>query len=189
MYKNTVIKNIQKFVIGLSWDYNEKYSNDLDIILLLLNSEGKLISPKHLIYYDNLISPDGAIQHTGDNLTGKGEGNDEVITGYLELLDPEIRKILVCINLCDITGLRTFKTVDSASVNIDVRDFKTPQMEISIQELYQDSTEIMFGYFEKDNDNHWNFYFLLDGLRQGINNLLKPFLKDSNINFLLKEGR
>ena len=101
MYKNTVIKNIQKFVIGLSWDYNEEHSNDLDIIVLLLNSKGKLISPEHLIYYDNLVSPDGAVQHTGDNLTGKGEGNDEVVTGYLELLDPEIRKILVCINLCD----------------------------------------------------------------------------------------
>ena len=88
-----------------------------------------------------------------------------------------------------LTGLRTFKTVDNANVNIDVRDFKTPQMEIAIQELYQESSEIMFGCFEKDDDNNWNFYFILDGLRQGINNLLKPFLKDNNINFLLKEGR
>ena len=52
---------------------------DLDASALLLAESGKVVSDGHFVFYNNLTSPDGSVEHTGDNLTGEGEGDDEAI--------------------------------------------------------------------------------------------------------------
>src|SRR5262245_13111185 len=66
-------------LVGLGWDTRttDGAAFDLDASAILLNDTDKVISDKHFIFFNNLTSPDGTVEHTGDNLTGEGEGDDE----------------------------------------------------------------------------------------------------------------
>src|SRR3954468_7599241 len=67
--------------IGLGWDPRDSIgdSYDLDASVFMLDQNGKLPSKNHFIFFNNLTSPCGGVVHTGDNLTGAGEGDDEQI--------------------------------------------------------------------------------------------------------------
>ena len=69
-------------LVGLGWDtnrYDGGYDFDLDASVFLLGENGKLQRDEDFIFYNNLRSRNDAVVHTGDNLTGEGEGDDEVI--------------------------------------------------------------------------------------------------------------
>jgi len=68
-------------LIGLGWDTRttDGAAFDLDASAIVLNDTDKVISDKHFIFFNNLPSPDGTVEHTGDNLTGEGEGDDEQV--------------------------------------------------------------------------------------------------------------
>ncbi len=79
---NTSIGGIQKFVVGMGWDTNETDSGqsfDLDASAFMLTASGKVLSESHFVFYNNLKSPEGCVEHTGDNRTGDGDGDDESI--------------------------------------------------------------------------------------------------------------
>ena len=68
-------------VVGLGWDVRTTTGTDfdLDASAIVLGADGKVLSDKHFIFFNNLTSPDGTVEHTGDNLTGEGEGDDEQV--------------------------------------------------------------------------------------------------------------
>ncbi|MFE0137820.1 TerD family protein, partial [Streptomyces sp. NPDC059037] len=68
-------------LVGLGWDVRTTTGTDydLDASALLVDESGKVPSSGHFVFYNNLKSPDGSVEHTGDNLTGEGEGDDEVV--------------------------------------------------------------------------------------------------------------
>ncbi len=62
-----------------------------------------MLSDQHFVFFNNLRSPDGSIEHTGDNLTGEGEGDDEVINVDLAGVPPEIDSIVFPVSIYDAT--------------------------------------------------------------------------------------
>ena len=91
-------------LVGLGWDTN-KYDGqedfDLDASAFLLGANGKLIRDEDFVFYNNLNGRDGAVVHTGDNRTGDGDGDDEVIIIDFEKLPPEIERIAICVTIDD----------------------------------------------------------------------------------------
>lgn len=88
----------------LVWDVkavDTGFDFDLDSSVFLLGSNEKLISDNHFIFYNNLTSPDPAksVQHTGDNLTGIGEGDDEVIKVNLQQVPADVQKIVITVTI------------------------------------------------------------------------------------------
>ncbi len=83
-------------VVGLGWDVRTTTGADydLDASALLLNEAGKVVSDRHFVFYNNLTSPDGSVEHTGDNLTGEGDGDDESIKVGLSAVPAEIQRIV-----------------------------------------------------------------------------------------------
>src|SRR6201999_2813785 len=75
-------------IVGLGWDARttDGAQFDLDASAIVCNASGTVYSPPHFIFFNNLQSPDGAVQHTGDNLTGEGAGDDEQIRVNLAAL-------------------------------------------------------------------------------------------------------
>ncbi len=67
--------------VGLGWDVRTTTGADfdLDASALVCGADGKVIDDSHFVFFNNLKSPDGSVEHTGDNLTGEGEGDDESI--------------------------------------------------------------------------------------------------------------
>ncbi|CAM5298384.1 Chemical-damaging agent resistance protein C OS=Streptomyces fumanus OX=67302 GN=GCM10018772_01730 PE=3 SV=1 [Streptomyces fumanus] len=83
-------------IVGLGWDVRTTTGTDfdLDASALLLNSSGKVASDAHFVFFNNLKSPDGSVEHTGDNLTGEGEGDDEQIKVDLAAVPADVEKIV-----------------------------------------------------------------------------------------------
>ncbi len=86
---------LKKIRIGLSWDMKPGVEADLDASVLLLNNSGKLVTDTALVFYNNLTSFDESVQHAGDNRTGSGDGDDEVIT--IDLVKTKADTILIAI--------------------------------------------------------------------------------------------
>lgn len=89
--------------IGLGWDINTTDTGaDFDLAsVFLLNAKEKLISDEHFIFYNNLYSPAPAksVKHMGDNLTGEGDGDDEVIIVDLRKIPIEVSLIVVTVTI------------------------------------------------------------------------------------------
>ena len=109
-------------LVGLGWDtnrYDGGYDFDLDASAFLLNENGKLIKDEDFVFYNNLIGRNGAVVHTGDNLTGDGDGDDEVIMIDFTKLPSEIKKIAICVTIHDAVARgQNFGQVSNAYVRV-----------------------------------------------------------------------
>ena len=122
---------LKQILCGLGWDVAPKSGGffggnkqfDLDSSVFCLNAEKKLTDVKNIIYFGNLRHSSSAIAHQGDNLTGAGEGDDEVINIDLPLIPPDIAYLVFAINIykCD-NRRQDFSMVDNAFVRLVNRE-------------------------------------------------------------------
>lgn len=95
---------LSKIIVGLGWDTN-KYSGgfdfDLDASVFLLDANNKASGIQDFIFYNNLQGGNGSVIHTGDNLTGEGEGDDEQIKVDLKNVPENIQKIAFAVTIYD----------------------------------------------------------------------------------------
>jgi tellurium resistance protein TerZ len=107
---------LSKVRMGLGWDAMRKkglfgsraQSIDLDASALLFDSSGGLVDQ---VWFQQLRSKDGSVQHTGDNLTGAGEGDDESIKVDLSQVPPTVATIVFTVN--SFTG-QDFSQIENA---------------------------------------------------------------------------
>ncbi len=98
---------LKQIMCGLGWDvaersggfFNRNQDFDLDSSVICLNADKKLTDVKNIIYFGNLRHSSDAIAHQGDNLTGAGEGDDEIINIDLPLIPPDIVYLVFVINI------------------------------------------------------------------------------------------
>lgn len=91
---------LSKVFIGAGWDMKKAGATmDADLMATLLTSSGKVRNEKDVIYFNNKGKDGDAIWHSGDNLTGAGDGDDEVINVDLSKVPAEISKITFTINI------------------------------------------------------------------------------------------
>lgn len=92
---------LNKIAVGLAWDARSTDGTpfDLDAAAFLLGANGKVLNDNGFIFYNNLKSPEGSVVHTGDNRTGAGEGDDEVINVELSKVPAEIVEIAITITI------------------------------------------------------------------------------------------
>ena len=107
--------------VGLGWNASSVPGKtfDADASAFLLNAEGKLSDGKNFVYYHNKKSPCGAVELLGDNLTGDGDGDDEIIKIDLTKLKPEIVKIVIAVSIHDAANRRqNFGQISEAYVRL-----------------------------------------------------------------------
>lgn len=119
--------SLKQLMCGLGWDVAPKSGGffggnkqfDLDSSVLCLNADKKLVDVKNIIYFGNLRHSSSAIAHQGDNLTGAGEGDDEVINIDLPLIPADIVYLVFTINIykCD-QRRQDFSMVENAFVRL-----------------------------------------------------------------------
>ena len=115
-------KTMTMALVGLGWDINRYeggYDFDLDASAFLLGANGKVRRDEDFIFYGNLKSQDGSVRHTGDNLTGEGEGDDEVLIINFAKVPPDVQKIAVTVTIYDAEKRRqNFGQVSNAYVRV-----------------------------------------------------------------------
>ena len=170
--------NAPKFSVGLGWDTNSSSTGtnfDLDASVFVLGENKKLVSDAHFIFYNNLKSPDGAVEHTGDNLTGAGDGDDEQILVDLSKIDSQATEICIVVTIHEaVARNQNFGQVRNAFIRI----FDTITQEFILMfELDEDfsiETAVEFGRIYKRN-NEWKFEAVGVGMKGGLQDYLNKY--------------
>ncbi|MBT0671479.1 TerD family protein [Novosphingobium profundi] len=87
--------------VGLGWDVRKTDGQafDLDAAAFILGDNEKVISDSHFIFYNNKTSPDGSVEHGGDNRTGEGDGDDETIKIDFAKLPANVKKVVIAVTI------------------------------------------------------------------------------------------
>ncbi|MGV9567380.1 TerD family protein [Streptomyces sp. NPDC003480] len=163
--------------IGLGWDVRTTTGADydLDASALLLNTSGKVVSDQHFIFYNNLRSPDGSVEHTGDNLTGEGEGDDEVIKVNLAVVPVSVDKIVfpVSIHDADARG-QSFGQVRNAYIRVVNQAGGREIARYDLSEDASSETAMVFGELYR-HGGEWKFRAVGQGYASGLRGIASDF--------------
>ncbi|MGD6957245.1 TerD family protein [Rossellomorea aquimaris] len=162
---------LSKVMVGLGWDTN-KYDGgndfDLDASIFLLDSTGKCSSEKDFIFYNQLIGGNGSIEHTGDNLTGEGDGDDEQVKVNLSSVPAAVEKISFVITIHDAEARnQNFGQVSNAFVRIVNEDNNEEIIRYDLGEDFSIETAIIVGELYRHN-GEWKFSAIGSGYQGGL---------------------
>lgn len=167
--------NLTRILVGLGWDARSTSGNDfdLDASAFLLSEHGKVRSDADFIFYNQLKSADGSVEHTGDNRTGQGDGDDEAIRIDLSRVPQEITRIIFPVTIHDADARRqNFGMVRNAFIRVANAD---TQIEIARYDLSEDAsveTAMIFGEVYRHGPE-WKFRAVGQGYAGGLYALAK----------------
>lgn len=168
---------LTKVRVGLGWDarVTDGQAFDLDASVFLLADSGKVRSDADFVFYNNKNGANGAVQHQGDNLTGVGEGDDEVVIVDLAGLSADIQKLSFAVTVHEAESRRqNFGMVSNAFIRV-VND--GDGREIARYDLSEDaSTEaaMVFGEVYR-HSGEWKFKAVGQGFNGGLGPLAASF--------------
>lgn len=169
--------NAQKFTIGLGWDTNASSTGaafDLDASVFILGPNSKLVADEYFVFYNNAKSPDGAVTHTGDNLTGDGDGDDESILVDLSKINPAVQEICVVVTIHDAASRKqNFGQVRNSFIRV-VDENNNVLVKYELDEDFSVETAIEFGRIYK-KDGQWKFEAVGAGMKGGLEDYLAKY--------------
>lgn len=170
--------DILKFTIGLGWDTNQSNTGkafDLDASAFILGENKKILSEDCFIFYNNLKSPDGSVIHTGDNLTGEGDGDDECIIVDLTKINSEATEICFVVTIHEAEERKqNFGQVHNSFIRIFDINKNEEIMKYELEEDFSIETAVEFGRLYKRN-GQWKFEAIGIGYKQGLQEFINKY--------------
>lgn len=169
---------LSKVMVGLGWDTN-KYDGgndfDLDASVFLLDSNGKCSSEKDFIFYNQLVGGNGSVEHTGDNLTGDGDGDDEQVKVDLSSVPASVEKISFVITIHDAEARnQNFGQVSNAFVRIVNQDSNDEIIRYDLGEDFSIETAIIVGELYR-HSGEWKFSAIGSGYQGGLSRIVSDY--------------
>ena len=170
--------SLSKIIVGLGWDTN-KYDGgadfDLDASAFLCGENGRVTNDLDFIFYSNLKHSSGSVEHTGDNLTGEGEGDDEVIKVDLSRVPANISKIEFTVTIYEADERhQNFGQVSNAYIHIVDQVTGNEIIRYDLGEDFSIETAIVVGEIYRNN-GEWKFNAIGSGFQGGLYALCKNF--------------
>jgi stress response protein SCP2 len=180
---------LTKVMCGLGWDvaqssgglfglFGENKDFDLDSSVFCLDAKQHLKNTENIVYFGNLSHKSGAIIHLGDNLTGKGSGDDEQILIELTKIPSDFHKLVFIVNIYNcLQRKQNFGMVNNAFVRLvdTSNNREIARYNLSGRE-YQDCTGMIMAEIYREG-NHWEMEAIGRGIR--ISNLQELVTKYS----------
>jgi tellurium resistance protein TerD len=163
--------------VGLGWDSRTTTGADfdLDASALLCGSNGKVLDDNHFVFFNNMKSPDGSVEHTGDNLTGEGEGDDETVNVRLSAVPGNVDKIAFPVSIYDAdTRQQSFGQVINAFIRVVDRSNGTELARYDLTEDASAETAMIFGELYR-NGAEWKFRAIGQGYASGLAGIAKDY--------------
>ncbi|MEI5007892.1 TerD family protein [Streptomyces sp. NPDC087659] len=164
-------------LVGLGWDVRTTTGTDfdLDASALLLDDSGKVASNGHFVFYNNLTSPDGSVEHTGDNLTGEGEGDDEQIKVDLAAVPADVTRIVFPVSIHDAEARsQSFGQVRNAFIRVVNQSGGAELARYDLSEDASTETAMVFGELYRNGDE-WKFRAVGQGYASGLTGIVSDF--------------
>ena len=169
--------SLNKILIGLGWDikkYEGEADFDLDASAFMLNSNGKS-KEADFIFYGNRTHQSGSVQHHGDNRTGEGDGDDEVIEIQLNKIPADIDSIDIVVTIYDAKQrLQNFGMVTNAYIRLVDVDTEEELMRYDLTEDYSVETALVFAKLYRHN-GEWKFNAIGSGYKCGLVDLCSKY--------------
>jgi tellurium resistance protein TerD len=167
--------SLEKVMIGLGWELKPSVQLDLDASVFMLGKNGKLISDEYFVFYNNLKSPDGGVQHTGDNRDGEGDGDDEFILLNMSTINQEVEEILIVVSIHDaFKRNHNFGLLDEAYIRVADVKTKREVLRYDLGTEYPSDTEVTFGKLKKV-ENEWIFEASGIGTKKGLEAIVNVY--------------
>jgi tellurium resistance protein TerD len=161
---------LKKVVIGLGWDprATDGQQFDLDASAFLLNDAGKVRSEADFIFYNQMKSGCGSVEHTGDNRTGAGDGDDEQIKVDLSRVPADVQRIAITVTIDQADARRqSFGQVANAFVRILNEETGSEVVRFDLSEDMSTETAMIFAELYRHNGD-WKFKAIGQGYAGGL---------------------
>ncbi|MDF2035469.1 TerD family protein [Cytobacillus oceanisediminis] len=164
---------LSKIMVGLGWDPVQKSGGggllgslfggggganiDCDASVIMLGENGKLKSNKDVIYFGNLKSSDGSVQHSGDNLTGAGDGDDEQVMIDLSRVPAHVHKMVFVVNIYDsVKRKQHFGMIQNAFIRVVNSGNNQELIKYNLSDDYSGKTSLIVGEIYRHGSD-WKF--------------------------------
>lgn len=165
---------LQHIHIGLGWDMDESLGIDIDCdaSVFMIDENNKIPTDRFFVFFNNLTSEDNAVVHQGDNRTGEGEGDDEVIDINLSSVDYRISQIMfvVTIHEADKNNI-DFGNIENAFIRIVDKGNGSELCRYDLKNEFTGFDSVQVGRVYR-YDGEWHFEALGDGYTGGLGTLL-----------------
>jgi len=168
------LKNI---IVGLGWDARptDGADFDLDASAFMVKEDGKVRSDSDFIFYNQTKSSCGSVEHTGDNRTGQGDGDDETLVVLLDKVPADIQRIIFTVTIHDAdVRKQNFGQVSHAYVRVVNRDNDNEVTRYDLSEDASIETAMIFGEIYK-HGSEWKFKAVGQGYAGGLAALAKQY--------------
>lgn len=168
--------NLTQIMVGLGWDARSTTGAPFDLdASALLCASGRVLGDAYFVFYNNLKSPEGSVEHTGDNLTGEGEGDDESILVDLSQVPDQVDKIVfpVSIHEADLRG-QSFGQVSNAFIRIVNQADGSELARYDLSEDASTETAMIFGEVYRHR-GEWKFRAVGQGYASGLRGIALDF--------------
>lgn len=136
---------------------------DCDASVILLDEKGKLLSKENLVYFGNKTSKDGSVVHSGDNRTGDGDGDDEVINVNLSAISPSVHKLVFVVNIYQAKQRKQdFGLIQNAFIRLVDSGSKEELIHYNLTENYAGKTSLFPGELYR-HGSEWKFSAIGEG--------------------------
>ena len=169
---------LSKIYVALGWDtnkYDGGYDFDLDASAFLTDETGRVQTDADFVFYGNLKHASGCVEHTGDNLTGAGEGDDEVINVDLSIVPANIARIAFTVTIydSDVRG-QNFGMVSNAYIRVVNATNGAELLRYDLGEDYSVETAVVVGEIYRYGPE-WKFNAIGSGFAGGLRALCLNF--------------
>lgn len=171
--------NLRKIRVGLGWDKKAGSGADFDldvsVFVCQLNStrEPKLLSDDYFVFYNNKVSPDGAVSHSGDNRSGDATGDDENVMVDLSKINPQAQEVSFVVTIHDAdTRNQNFGQIQNAYIRLYDNDKVVADYDLD--EMFSNETAVQFGSFFK-LDGEWLFKAVGAGYRLNLGDFVDGY--------------
>ena len=165
-------------IVGLGWDVRTTTGTDFDLDASAhrcRTPSGKVVSDQHFVFFNNLKSPDGSVEHTGDNLTGEGEGDDEADQGQPGRRPADVDKIVFPVSIYDAENRQqNFGQVRNAFIRVVNQADDTEIARYDLTEDASTETAMVFGELYR-NGAEWKFRAVGQGYASGLRGIAQDF--------------
>jgi tellurium resistance protein TerD len=169
--------SLTRILVGLGWEarVTDGEDYDLDASAFMVGESGKVRGDEDFIFYNQLSSRCGSVEHTGDNRTGAGAGDDEALQIDLTMVPNHVKRVVVCVTIDDAEARRqNFGQVSGAFMRIVNLDNDVEIARFDLSEDYSTETAMIFGEVYRHNDE-WKFKAVGQGYAGGLEALCGQF--------------
>ncbi|MDR1395338.1 MAG: TerD family protein [Deltaproteobacteria bacterium] len=171
------VPGLKSVFVGLGWSARETKGEafDLDASAFILSESGRVRGDEDFIFYNQLTSPDGSIEHTGDELEGGSGGDDETIKVSLETVPAWVQKISFTVSIHEAAERKqNFGMVSDAYIRIVNQLDDREIVKFDLSEDMSTETAMIFGEIYRYK-GEWKFKAVGQGFEGGLKALAKHF--------------